>query len=249
MGDVAARPPRVPLPLPPASPVSVIAGEGAATPGDQLLVDEHKALANALDARKAAAKLRVAGAKLTEEAEHDISRDRMTNSAKRARQASQAMGDATRKVELGRTMGKLADALEEGTVPHLVRVSTRAAVEELESALRQAMYAAERAAGRNWGHRSVPEVNDIVFATVPRLTAWKELVFSITRRLERAAGRCWADACTSAARAAGNGRSAGRPDRRIGASARPSRRWMQLANATTAGSGATLWPCDPAGGA
>jgi predicted RNA methylase len=167
------------------APESVLPPSPAAAPttGEQLLVDEHKALANALEARKAGAKLRAAGAKLTEEAERDISRDRMTNTAKRARQASTALSDAARKVEMGRTLGRLADALEAGTVPHLARVSTRAAVEDLESTLRQAMYAAERGSGRPLGHRTTPELGDIAFAAVPRLRAWRELIVSITRQL------------------------------------------------------------------
>ena len=100
-------------------------------------------LARDLIAKKAA-KLREAGQKLAEKAAEDRSRDRQTNTARRARMAAGAEAEAAQREAIGKTMMKLADALETGEVPALAGVTTRAAVEQLDMEMRNAMQRRER---------------------------------------------------------------------------------------------------------
>lgn len=100
-------------------------------------------LARDLIAKKAA-KLREAGQKLAEQAAEDRNRDRLTNTARRARMAAGAEADAAQREAIGKTMMKLADAIEAGEVPALAGVTTRAAVEQLDMEMRNAMQRRER---------------------------------------------------------------------------------------------------------
>lgn len=95
-------------------------------------------LARDLIAKKAA-KLREAGQKLAEQAAEDRNRDRLTNTARRARMAAGAEAEAAQREAIGKTMMKLADALETGEVPALAGVTTRAAIEQLDAVMRSAM--------------------------------------------------------------------------------------------------------------
>jgi 2-polyprenyl-3-methyl-5-hydroxy-6-metoxy-1,4-benzoquinol methylase len=94
--------------------------------------------------KEQAAKLRTAGAKLADQANADLGRDRNANTARRARMAAGAEADASKRLAIAGTMINLADAIESGEARHLKGISTRAAVESLDESMRNAMYATDR---------------------------------------------------------------------------------------------------------
>lgn len=134
------------------------AGEPAAAPADPVekpegvrarrerAVAEREAQAGAA----AVAKLRDVGRKLAEEGESEHGRDRLANTHRRASMAASAEAKAAKSISLGRTIMRLADAIEAGEVKALAGVKTKAAVEVIDNARTQAMYARERA--ENWSY-------------------------------------------------------------------------------------------------
>jgi protein-L-isoaspartate O-methyltransferase len=94
--------------------------------------------------KEQAAKLRAAGAKLADQANENLGRDRLANTARRARMAAGAEADASKRLAIAGTMINLADAIEAGEAKHLKGISTRAAVESLDESVRNAMYATDR---------------------------------------------------------------------------------------------------------
>ncbi|WP_143328253.1 methyltransferase domain-containing protein, partial [Caballeronia pedi] len=94
--------------------------------------------------KEQAAKLRTAGQKLADQANADLGRDRLANTARRARMAAGAESEARKRLAIAGTMINLADAIEAGEARHLKGVSTRAAVETLDSAVRTAMSETDR---------------------------------------------------------------------------------------------------------
>lgn len=104
---------------------------------------EQSDMAAANARAKQAAKLRTAAAKVIETADLELNRDRLTNTHKRASQASSAIQQAERARAIGVTMGNLADAIESGEAKHLSAISTKAAVETLENALQRAVIQAD----------------------------------------------------------------------------------------------------------
>lgn len=128
-----------------------LAGDAAGTApepqaeDDPAEADKRAEVAQAVDKSKVqAAKLREAGAKLKEAAEADLSRDRLANTARRARMAAGAEADARQRLSIAGTMMNLADAIEAGDARGLQGITTRAAVETLDSMVRRAVYDADR---------------------------------------------------------------------------------------------------------
>ncbi|MEX3764477.1 LPD1 domain-containing protein [Paraburkholderia phenoliruptrix] len=119
--------------------------EGAApqyVPGEE---EKRAENASAVDrSKEQAAKLRAGGEKLKADAEADLGRDRLANTARRARMAAGAESEARKRLAIAGTMINLADAIENGEAQHLKGVSTRAAVETLDSAVRSAMAETDR---------------------------------------------------------------------------------------------------------
>jgi predicted RNA methylase len=72
-----------------------------------------------------AQKLRKSAASLLEQAQTDLSRDRQTNTARRARIAAGATDDALNREAFAKTMNNLADAMERGEVRYLKGVKSR----------------------------------------------------------------------------------------------------------------------------
>ena len=88
--------------------------------------------------KSTADKMRAMAAKHMEQAESEMSRDRLANTPRRARMAAGAIGKASQKAERAKTLANLADAHEAGTLNHLRKVTTAAAVETMEEYLRDA---------------------------------------------------------------------------------------------------------------
>lgn len=142
---------------------------------------EHAPVAK--PAKTNASKLRDQADKIEAKAEEEGSRDRKTNTHKRAQEAAHALKRAERERTLGVTMRNLADAQEEGGLQHLNEVSTRTHVEALETALRSGMYETQRRDGTLSKDRD-PEVADIDRARYPYPSPHRAWLTSIIRAAE-----------------------------------------------------------------
>lgn len=149
-GDAQAEPAKADTPIEAAERVQVKAS-----------VDKSK---------EQAVKLRAGGEKLLAEAQADYGRDRNTNTARRVRMAASAEADAGKRMQTAKTMINLANAIEDGEARYLKGISTRAAVETLDSALVSAMYETDRALSYVEQQRRkgrAPEPDDIRNAKLP----------------------------------------------------------------------------------
>lgn len=118
-----------------------------------------------------AAKLREAADAIGERAQEALTRDRLTNTARRANMAAGAATEAYKAIRTAETMRNLATAIEHGEAKHLSGITSRAAVEALESALLQARYTRWRKEDRrDWDReREKPvEPEDIRHARLPQ---------------------------------------------------------------------------------
>lgn len=106
--------------------------------GETIAGEDRQAAKTEKRQEAAVEKLRAMAEKLKADADDSLGRDRLTNTAKRARQASAAEDDARRAQQLAETMANLADAIESGDAVHLSGLRTKAQVEQLESAVRAA---------------------------------------------------------------------------------------------------------------
>jgi len=121
---------------------AAVEGAPAYQPGEEEKRAENAAAVDR--SKEQAAKLRAGGEKLKADAEADLGRDRLANTARRARMAAGAEEEARKRLAIAGTMINLADAIENGEAQHLKGVSTRAAVETLDSAVRSAMAETDR---------------------------------------------------------------------------------------------------------
>jgi hypothetical protein len=94
-----------------------------------------------------AAKLRAAGKKIIADADDASGRDRLTNTPKRAREASYAEATAAQNKVIGETMLRIADAIEDGSAKALAGITARIQVEQLDSIMRAAIYASDSKEG------------------------------------------------------------------------------------------------------
>jgi len=118
---------------------------------------------------KKVSKLRAVAESLKEKAEEQLSRDRLTNTARRARQANGAEESARSDIQLAETMLNLADAIESGEATHLDGVAAKTHVETLKGLLRSAKYAYEKAKDIPYidsKNRTITE-DDVDFAKYP----------------------------------------------------------------------------------
>lgn len=125
-----------PTPKPELSPEELAQAEADRLANEQVIQQQKRA--------QQAAKLREVAASTLEKAEASINQDRNTNTARRARMASSALGAAEADRALALTINNLADAIESGQATHLAGITSRAAVQSLQDSLRNAMYEAER---------------------------------------------------------------------------------------------------------
>ncbi|MGF6440482.1 hypothetical protein [Paraburkholderia youngii] len=106
-------------------------------------VDNSKAVEAREETRNTAsvARLRATAARTRDSAEAKLNQPRLTNTPKRARQASSAESDARRAIELAETMCNIADAIEAGDAKHLDKLTEKSQVEQIRSILIGAKYA------------------------------------------------------------------------------------------------------------
>lgn len=175
-----------------------LGGEDAAPAAEPQTNDEpaeaekRAEMAEAVDKSKAqAAKLRDAGEKLKEAAEADLGRDRLANTARRARMAASAEGDARQRLAIAGTMMNLADAIEAGDARHLKGVTTRAAVETLDQMVRRAVYEADRHlpySEQQSRKGRAPEPDDIRNARLPKFSVHGSRAEEIAEKLRGVKG-------------------------------------------------------------
>lgn len=113
--------------------------------------------------KKRADTLRTMGRKAVERADADLGADRQTNTARRARMAAGAIGEATAKKRNGETAAAIADAQAAGAGP-LDTVKSVRDVERIETALRRAQYAGQRQRGEGMAEREKagpPTMDDV----------------------------------------------------------------------------------------
>ena len=89
-------------------------------------------------------KLRTTAEKVKADAEAELNKDRLANTAKRASQASSAEAAANSNIALAKTMINLADAIDSGEAVHLDGVWAKAHVETLNSLVRNSKHNYER---------------------------------------------------------------------------------------------------------
>jgi protein-L-isoaspartate O-methyltransferase len=110
-----------------------------------------------------AVKLRETAQSIIQRAEEKESQPRLTNTAKRAREAGSVEAQCRSDIRMGHTMIRIADAIEAGTANHLRDIRARTHIEELESVLNTAKYKADTKANKRWDetqHRD-PTVEDV----------------------------------------------------------------------------------------
>lgn len=107
-----------------------------------------------------------------EKAEEDLNKDRLTNTARRARMAEGAEADAEKRLSIGKTMQNIADGIEGGDIVLLKDLTARTQVEELESALNSAKYNRVRATNEPYEkHNNRPaDIEDVRYAKMPEVT-------------------------------------------------------------------------------
>ena len=110
-------------------------------------------------------KLRALAAKMEAKANEELAADRRENTPRRARMAGSIRDRARKQLVLARTLHRIADASEAGTYAHVGKVSSKADLEALESALDQAGYHRRRAEHvfEHW-KRADPELRDLDYA-------------------------------------------------------------------------------------
>lgn len=112
-----------------------------------------------------------------EKAEEDLSKERLTNTARRARMAEGAEADAEKRLSIGRTMLNIADGIDGGDIVLLKDIKSRTQVEELESIAVRSKY--ERGRQENLSYeqyKNKPVDNeDIRYAELPTITIGKSL--------------------------------------------------------------------------
>jgi predicted RNA methylase/GTP cyclohydrolase I len=143
--------------------------------------------------RKSAAKLRSVAQKALEAAKQEQSRDRATNTPKRAREAGYAINNALANEALAKTALNIADALERGEAGTLAGISSKAQVEQMNNILKAAIglrdakrfnsYAEQQ---RHEGRK--PEPEDIAFAKYPVADMHPEHVPKFHRELREIRG-------------------------------------------------------------
>lgn len=120
-----------------------------------------------------AAKLRASAESTIEKAEEELGRDRLTNTSRRANMTAGILATQEKRRAIGQTMNNLADAIESGAAIHLAGITSRAAVETLQSALESGMYEAERAANLSYADQQrqrgrAPTAADVAQAVFPQ---------------------------------------------------------------------------------
>lgn len=138
--------------------------------------------------------LRDQATKLEQAAQKDENRSRLANTPKRARQVASATEDARARQQIATTMQNLADGIERGELTKLAGINTRVAVEQLDAALRQAVYARQRAENLPYHERErqsdAPITSaDISYAKFPGVYLHTNWSREVANAIEKAAPR------------------------------------------------------------
>lgn len=151
----------------------------------------------------AAAKLREVATSLKEKAEADLSRDRLSNTARRAAMANSAEESARRDIALAETMLNLADAIERGDATHLNGISAKTHVEQLQTLLNRAKWRTIRnnpAESMTNDSNRPARMEDIDQAEYPYPAIWGNHLRDVYRSLEGVKGavklRAWLSKAT-----------------------------------------------------
>ena len=75
---------------------------------------------------------------MSDKANESLNRDRLTNTARRARMANGAEEDARRSLQIAETMSNIADAIEAGEAKHLAGLRTKVQIELLNEMVNRA---------------------------------------------------------------------------------------------------------------
>ncbi|MBN3760916.1 hypothetical protein [Burkholderia sp. Ac-20365] len=103
-------------------------------------------------------------------AEEGLTRERMTNTVKRASQASAAQETARKDIALAKTMDSLADAIEQGTVKHLDRLTDKSQVVLFSALLRAAKQREINATSNGYAEELARKGEEPTLATVDYVT-------------------------------------------------------------------------------
>jgi len=149
----------------PGSLAEAIAREGKAPPPPK---DAPSALSPS-KRKQRAAKLRELGRKAVAKGKADFAADRLENTRRRAAMAEQARRNAAREILVGEVLERAADAVEDGKLVYMAKISTRKDLETLEERLTDARYQQGRKLNLRWDEiRDLqPSAESVPFARMP----------------------------------------------------------------------------------
>lgn len=131
--------------------------------------------------------------KMEEKADEELGRDRLTNTNKRAMQASSSEAKANANKAMAKTLRNLAEAIESGKAKHLEGIRTRAQVEELDASMVSAKHEALRKEFPSYSdyerNKDRPfKVSDVEYAKWPSLEARRGDLLSAAAKFEKIPG-------------------------------------------------------------
>ncbi len=157
-----------------------------AAPAPVVLSAEQQAEQQARDERQAqerkqqalanqVSKLRAVADKAIADGSQSMNQDRLTNTSRRAGMAAAAIAQASVVEAEGRTLNSIADALEAGVAGSLAKLTSRAQLQELKSALSLAIYESDK--GLSYSERQnvrgrAANESDLQRITFPVPLAW-----------------------------------------------------------------------------
>lgn len=113
-----------------------------------------------------AKKLRTLAENMEAKANESLNADRLTNTAKRARQASYADENARKQVSMARTIRNVSDAIETGEAPNLKGIRFGSDVELLDKHIKLAKWNEIRATAEDYAAQQAREGEPITEATI-----------------------------------------------------------------------------------
>ncbi len=164
--------------------------------GGETVVTEGKPPGKSPNAQ--AQKLMDLAASLRGKSTEELNRDRLANTSRRARMAASAEDAARENLAFADTLDNIAQAIADGNVKFLDKITTKADVEQLLSLAKQAKWAAERewnkqnrnsSYGQKEGRANRPiEESDIAYAKYPYPSIWSERMPGLVREIENMKG-------------------------------------------------------------
>jgi protein-L-isoaspartate O-methyltransferase len=126
--------------------------------------------------------------RMEEAAKESLEKDRLANTARRARMANAAEAEARTTERMAKTLRNISDSIESGKATNLDGIRNRKQVEELESILKRAMYDAIRKESDKGGYFEenkdrAPKESDIDGVNYPRYTGVRSDFAQSARRV------------------------------------------------------------------